>query len=208
MPPRASRLAPAALLAVLAAALGPARAAGESVRFGRSDACDAPFAREPASADALQRTAFEWTHEAPLKNWEYAVVNIAESGMRDNEWYDWELEAHCGRVTYSSAVRMPAVLQKYTSLGNFRTTIIKVTCVQAGWVVLNDVRLSDIPFIRRVHITSRLRFADGLAETLAHAQFDLPWYLRFLRSTATDIVTRSYTEEVRATVHQLCAARG
>ena len=136
MPPRASRLAPAALLAVLAAALGPARAAGESVRFGRSDACDAPFAREPASADALQRTAFEWTHEAPLKNWEYAVVNITENGMSNNEWYDWELEAHCGRVTYSSAVCMSAVLQKYTNLGNFRTTIVKVTCVQASSVVL------------------------------------------------------------------------
>ena len=89
------------------------------------------------------------------------------------------------RVAYSSAVRMPEVLRRYTSLDNFRTTIIKVTCVQAETVILNDVHLSDIPFIRRAHITSKMHFADALVETQVRAEFNLPWYLRFLQSTAT-----------------------
>jgi len=99
---------------------------------------------------------------------------------------------------------MPEVLRRYTSLDNFRTTIIKVTCVQAETVILNDVHLSDIPFIRRAHITSKMHFADALVETQVRAEFNLPWYLRFLQSTATDLVIRTYTDEIRATVHHLC----
>ena len=103
------------------------------------------------------------------------------------------------------SVRMPAVLQQYTSLGDFRTKIVKVTCVQAD-VVLNDIHLSDIPFIRRVHISSKMRFADGVVATSMRAEYALPWYLRFLQNTAQSVVTRSYTDEIRATVHQLCVA--
>jgi len=192
---------------LLASMLNPSCAVSQTrsevVRLTRTDACDQPFAREPADAETLHGEAFEWTQHAPLKDWQFAPVSLADSGMQNNEWYDMQLEAHCVRVSYSSAVRMPEVLQKYTSLGNFRTKIVKVTCVQAD-VVLNDIHLSEIPFVRRVHITSKMRFANGVVETRARAEYVLPWYLRFLEKTARSVVTRSYTDEIQATVHQLC----
>jgi len=179
----------------------------EVVRMTRTDACNQPFAREPADAETLHGEAFEWTQHTPLKDWHFSPISLADSGMQNNEWYDMLLEAQCVRVSYSSAVRMPAVLQQYTSLGNFRTKIVKVTCVQAD-VVLNDIHLSEIPFVRRVHISSKMRFADGVVVTSMRAEYALPWYLRFLQNTAQSVLTRSYTDEIQATVHQLCVAPG
>ena len=185
---------------ILAAAAAPS----EVVRYSRMDTCDQPFARPPTDPETLHNEAYEWTQHTPLRDWQFATVSLADSGMRDNEWYDELLEASCVRVSYSSAVRMPPVLQKYTSLGNFRTKIVKTTCVQAGSVVLNDLRLTEIPFVRRVHITSKMRFADQQVETLMRAVFVLPWYLRFLESTAHNVVVSSFDDEITATVHQLC----
>jgi len=187
---------------VFAAAATPS----EVVRYSRMDTCEEPFARPPTDPETLHNEAFEWTQHSPLRDWQYAPVTLADSGMRDNEWYDELLEASCVQVSYSSAVRMPEVLQKYTSLGNFRTKIVKTTCVQADSVVLNDLRLTDIPFVRRVHITSKMRFADQKVETLMRAVFVLPWYLRFLESTAHRVVTNSFDDEIQATVHQLCGS--
>jgi len=181
-------------------------APAEVVRHARTDACDQPFARPPADAETLHGEAFAWTQHTPLRDWQFAPITLADSGMRDNEWYDELLEATCVRVSYSSAVRMPSVLQKYTSLGNFRTKIVKTTCVQADSVVLNDIRLAEIPFVRRVHIASQMRFTGGQVVTHMRAEYVLPWYLRFLESTAAGVVTRSFDDEVRATVQLLCAA--
>jgi len=89
---------------------------------------------------------------------------------------------------------------------NFRTKIVKTTCTQADSILLNDLRLTGIPFICRVHITSRMRFADQKVETLMRAVFVLPWYLRFLESTAHSVVTSSFDDEIQATVHQLCGS--
>jgi hypothetical protein len=207
-PTRAAGLLALALVVLLAPAPAAAatRTPAEVVRYTRLDACDQPFDHPPVDAETLHSEAFEWTRSAPLQNWQYAAVALADSGMRDNEWYDEQLEATCVRVSYSSAVRMPAVLRKYTSLGNFRTKIVKTTCVQADSVVLNDIRIFEIPFIHRVHITSKMRFADGAAESTVRAEYVLPWYLRFLESTAEAVVKQSYNDEIRATVHQLCVA--
>ena len=187
---------------VFAAAVVPS----EVVRYSRMDACEEPFARPPIDSETLHNEAFEWTQHSPLRDWQYTPITLVDSGMRDNEWYDELFEASCVQVSYSSAVRMPSVLQKYTSLGNFRTKIVKTTCVQADSIVLNDLRLTGIPFIRRVHITSRMRFADQKVETLMRAVFVLPWYLRFLESTAHSVVTSSFDDEIQATVHQLCGS--
>jgi len=40
--------------------------------------------------------------------------------------------------------------------------------------------------------------------TSMRAEYALPWYLRFLQNTAQSVLTRSYTDEIQATVHQLC----
>jgi len=207
--PQAGLLAAALLaLALAPCAAAVSRTPAEVVRYARTDACDQPFARPPVDAETLHAQAFEWTQHTPLHNWRFFPVALADSGMRDNEWYDELLEATCVRVSYSSAVRMPELLRKYTSLGNFRTKIVKTTCEQAGSVVLNDVRISELPFIHRVHITSKMRFADGAVESLVRAEYTLPWFLRFLEHTAEGVVTRSYNDEIRAVVHQLCVAPG
>jgi len=206
-PRRSATLLP--LLACLALAPPPALAALHSqtdvVRYTRTDACAFPFARAPVEPETMHGEAFEWTQHTPLRDWQFSNVTLADSGMRDNEWYDELLEATCARVSYSSAVRIPSVLQKYTSLGNFRTKIVKTTCTQAD-SVLNDIRLSEIPFVRRVHITSRMRFVDGVAESTVRAEYTLPWYLHFLESTAENVVKHSYNDEIDATVHQLCGS--
>jgi len=44
--------------------------------------------------------------------------------------------------------------------------------------------------------------------TSMRAEYALPWYLRFLQNTAQSVLTRSYTDEIQATVHQLCVAPG
>ena len=208
-----TRWPPLSVLAILlalapAATTAASRTPQEVVRYTHTDACEVPFARPPTDSETLHNEAFEWTQHAPLHHWQYAPVALADSGMRDNEWYDDLLEATCVRVSYSSAVRMPELLRKYTSLGNFRTKIVKTTCEQAGSVVLNDVRISELPFIHRVHITSKMRFADGAVESLVRAEYTLPWFLRFLEHTAEGVVTRSYNDEIRAVVHQLCVAPG
>jgi len=205
-------LPPAVLLLLLASPLAPATASSsapaEVVRHTRTDACDQFFVRPPADAETLRSEAFEWTQQTPLRDWQFAPITLADSGMRDNEWYDELLEATCARVSYSSAMRMPSVVQKYMSLGNFCTKIVKMTCVQADSFVLNDIRLAKIPFICRVHITSQMRFANGQVVTHMCAEYVLPWYLRFLESTAEGVVTHSLNDEIRATVHQLCVAPG
>jgi len=196
----------AILLALAPAATTAAsRTPQEVVRYTHTDACEVPFARPPTDSETLHNEAFEWTQHAPLHHWQYAPVALADSGMRDNEWYDLHLEATCVRVSYSSAVRMPAILRRYTSLGDFRTKVVKTTCTQAD-SVLNNIHLSEIPFIHRVHITSRMRMLDGAAETSVRAEYTLPWFLRFLESTAAGIVTNSYNDEIQATVHQLCGS--
>ena len=202
------RLTRALIVTLPCLALAVAAVPPEVVRYARTDACDQHFARPPMDAETLHSEAFEWTQHTPLRDWQFDPVTLADSGMRDNEWYDELLEAACVRVSYTSAVRMPDVLRQYTSLGNFRTKVVKTTCVQAGSVVLNDIRLADLPFIRRVHIASQMRFTDGQVATHMHAEYTLPWYLHFLESTAEGIVTRSYSDEIRATVRQLCGSQG
>ena len=194
-------------LACLALAPSPASAASRSpqevVRYTRTDACEQPFARSAVDPETLHSEAFEWTQHTPLRNWQFDAVTLADSGMRANEWYDEQLEASCVRVSYTSGVRMPAILRRYTSLGDFRTKIVKTTCTQAT-AVLNDIRLTEIPFVRRVHITSRMVLANGVAETTVRAEYTLPWYLRFLEATAEGVVKQSYDDEIKATLHQLC----
>jgi len=190
----------------LAAAAASSSAPAEVVRYTHTNACEQPFARPPADPETLHNEAFEWTQHTPLRDWQFTPVALANSGMRDNEWYNELLEATCVSVSYSSAVRMPVVLQKYTSLGNFRAKVVKTTCVQADSVVLNNIRLSEIPFIRRVHITSKMRFTDGAVETRVRAEYTIPWYLRFLEQTAVTVVTHSYNNEIQVTVHQLCGS--
>ena len=58
--------------------------------------------------------------------------------------------------------------------------------------------------VRRVHIASQMRFADGQVATHMRAEYTLPWYLHFLESTAENVVKLSYNDLIEATVHQLC----
>jgi len=176
------------------------------VRFATNMSCAQYHHSEAVLQTSLYGEAYAWTEHAALKNWRFEAVAVASSGLLGNP-LDAAVDpaAECVRVSYSAPVRMPAVLRTHTSLGTFRTDVEKTSCVH-GNVVLNKVFVRKLPFIGTVDTTSMMTFEASRMLSVVHAQYTLPWFLRFMQQVSEDLIVKSYSEELAATMHQLCTS--
>ena len=183
--------------------LGAVGSVADEVRFEHTAQCASPFAAAPVAQHTLYGEAFEWTHQATLTDWSYESIEATDSGLKD--WTGAPLHhGECARVSYTSTVRMPGVLRKYTSLGSFKPRVVKTTCVQRE-VITTSFSLRKLPFIDSVDIHSIMTFARGEVHTSTTTAYTLPWFAHFLSSLGSGIVQRSIEREIHATVHQLCS---
>lgn len=196
----------AGLLAILFVCAAPPSwaASADVVRFETNMSCVQFHAAEPVKQASLYGEAFTWTRHAALADWNFESVTVSSSGLLDNP-LDVAVDpaAECVRVSYSAPVHMPAVLREYTSLGDFRTTVQKTTCAFRN-VVLNRVFVHKLPFIGTVETHSAMRFESTRMFSVVHAQYTLPWYLDFMRHVSESIIVKSYSDELTATMEQLC----
>ena len=174
------------------------------VRFETNVSCAQFHQSESLKQTSLYEEAHAWTRHAALADWHFEAVPLSSSGLLDNPLgVAVHPSAECVRVSYSAPVRMPDVLREYTRLGNFRTEVDKTTCVHEN-VLLNKAFVRKLPFIGTVETTSIMTFDATRMLTVVHAQYTLPWFLRFMQQVAEDVVVKSYSDELMATMRQLC----